>query len=77
MPGEDLGIPELFHMEREMSEHVRHIGGLLPLTDEQSEALGAAVILLAQGDTDSQLGPPAHYRGDYNDHRHDHGGMYS
>ena len=48
-------LRELLEIRQEMSEHVRQLGGLLPLTDEQSEALGAAVLLLAQGDTESQL----------------------
>ena len=68
-----------------MSEHVRQLGGLLPLTDEQSEALGAAVLLLAQGDTESQLEldfeVPSPYGASQSHvgerHRTTYGGMYA
>lgn len=58
IPSEDLEaeLRELLDAGgQEVTERVRQMGGLLPLTDEQSEALGAAVLLLAQGDTDSQF----------------------
>lgn len=56
--------------------------GNLPLTDEQSEALGAAVLLLAQGDTGAQLDfPQGIYHPDPDDSSHGHaatyGGMYA
>lgn len=81
LPGETIEMPELVDVGQEMSEHVRQMGGLLPLTDEQSEALGAAVMLLAQGDTESQLDfpPQPHYNMNHNhdDDRHAYGGMYA
>ncbi|KAJ3529844.1 hypothetical protein NM688_g7794 [Phlebia brevispora] len=74
IPGENIQVPELLDVGQEM----RQIGGLLPLTDEQSEALGAAVLLLAQGDTDSQLDfPPVLYNAHDSDDRHNYGGIRS
>lgn len=88
VPGEDLEseLRELLDAGgQEVTERVRQMGGLLPLTDEQSEALGAAVLLLAQGDTESQLDldfmPPAPFNAGHNSSgnadRHAYAGMYS
>ena len=67
-------------VDQEITEHVRQMGGLLPLTDEQSEALGAAVLLLAQGDSAAQLDfPQQTYHSSNNGDRHTttYGGMYA
>ena len=37
-------LRELLEIRQEMSEHVRQLGGLLPLTDEQSEALASEFV---------------------------------
>lgn len=76
IPAENIQLPELVDVDQELSEHVRQIGNF-SLTDEQSEALGAAVLLLAQGDTEAQLDFPQGTDDSSHGHAATYGGMYS